>query len=325
MRWLRRRHGAPSEGRVAGSGDGDAGEPVRAQRARWDLADGTEIAPGRHVLRRLGGGTRYEVYLVWDEALFALAVAKVLRPDVASDARALHELRREADLLESLAHPCLVRGFGAVRDGPRPHLVLEHVEGPTLGKLIARHGALALDQLLPLAVHAAAVLHYLASHGVVHLDVKPGNIVMSAPPRLIDLSIARRLDAAARLRSAIGTDGYMAPEQCAPGGAPVGPPADVFGLGATLHHAAGGAPPFRRGDRRPGATDRAARFPQLAEDPPPLSGALPGVFRELVRAMLARDPAVRPSAREVVGALGPLVVEVPERLAYSRRRGLIPP
>jgi serine/threonine protein kinase len=325
MAWLRRRHDAPSEVRVTGSG-GDACEPARAQRARWELAEGTEIAPGRHVLRRLGGGTRYEVFLVWDEELFALAVAKVLRPDVASDARALHELRREADLLESLAHPCLVRGFGAVRDGPRPHLVLEHVEGPTLGKLIARHGALALDQLLPLAVHAAAVLHYLASHGVVHLDVKPGNIVMSAPPRLIDLSIARRLDAAARLRSAIGTDGYMAPEQCAPGdGAWVGPPADVFGLGATLHHAAGGAPPFRRGDRRAGVTDPAARFPQLAEDPAALSGALPEVFRELVRAMLARDPAARPSAREVVGVLGPLVVQVPERLAYSRRRGLIPP
>jgi serine/threonine protein kinase len=323
MGWLRRDR-APPEVNPAGPSAPAQGDTGRAERARWALADGEELAPGRHALRRLGGGTRYEVFLVWDEDLFALAVAKVLRPDVAADARALHELRREAELLERLAHPCLVRGFGAVREGARPHLLLEHVEGPTLGKLVARGGALALDQLLPLALHVAAVLHYLASREVVHLDVKPGNIVMSAPPRLIDLSIARSFASAARLRAAIGTDAYMAPEQCAPSDAvPVGPATDVFGLGATLHHAAAGTPPFRRGAKGEPSPER--RFPQLVEDPAPLPTALPAPFRALVAAMLARDPAARPNAREVVDALEPLVAAVPERLLPSRRRGLVVP
>ena len=84
----------------------------------WDLEEGAEIAPGRSVLKHLGGGNRYEVMLVWDDRLFAITVAKVLRPDYAQDERALKELREEAEALDQLAHPVLVRGFDAVLDGP---------------------------------------------------------------------------------------------------------------------------------------------------------------------------------------------------------------
>ena len=111
--------------------------------------------------------------------------------------------------------------------------MLEHLEGPTLDELLRRDGTLALEQLLPLALHVASALHYMAAEGVVHLDVKPSNVVMGAPPRLIDLSVARTLEQAAKLRSPIGTDAYMAPEQRAPDGR-LGPPTDVFGLAATL-------------------------------------------------------------------------------------------
>ena len=111
--------------------------------------------------------------------------------------------------------------------------MLEHLEGPTLDELLRRDGTLALEQLLPLALHVASALHYMAAEGVVHLDVKPSNVVMGAPPRLIDLSVARTLAQAAKLRSPIGTDAYMAPEQRTPDGR-IGPPTDVFGLAATL-------------------------------------------------------------------------------------------
>ena len=132
-----------------------------------------------------------------------------------------------------------MRGFGAVLDGPRPHLLIEHLEGPTLRRLIRRGGPIPLEQLLPLAAHVGAALRYMELNGVAHLDVKPDNIVMGIPPRLIDLSIARPLDRAARIRSPVGTDAYMPPEQCDPSGHPgeIGAPADVWGLGATLHHA----------------------------------------------------------------------------------------
>ena len=137
--------------------------------------------------------------------------------------------------------------------------MLEHLDGPTLDELLADGHTLALEQILPLGLHVASALHYLAGEGIVHLDVKPSNIVMGGPPRLIDLSVARTLAEAAALRAPIGTDAYMAPEQCEPDGR-LGPPADVFGLAATLYTGLTGTRPF------PPCEDR---WPQLTASPTP--------------------------------------------------------
>lgn len=322
MRWPFARPAAPSSLEPPHS---EPSEHTDAKHPSWNFEEGAPIAEGRRVLRSVGGGSRYEVHLAWDERLFALVVVKLLRPHLVEDPHALRELRREADLLGRLAHPALVRGFGAVLDGPYPHIVLEHVEGPSLGRLVKRYGALSLDQLLPLALQLTAALQYLAAEGVAHLDVKPGNVVMGVPTRLIDLSIARPIEAAAALHDAIGTDPYMAPEQCAPSRWPgsVGPAADVWALGATLHHAACGSVPFPRAREARRSPDPLVRYPQLALGaPPPLPDHLPAAFRVLVRAMLAPDPAARPTAAEVAAALEPLVLEVPTKLTISRRRGL---
>ena len=302
-------------------------QPSRARHARWSFEDGHEIAPGRHVLKRLGGGARCEVYLAWDEALFALVVAKLLRPDQVAEPRALAELRREAEILARVAHPGVVRGLGAVLDGPHPHLLLEHVEGPTLHRALARDGPLATDQLLPLALHVLAVLHYLSGLGYVHLDLKPANVVMSAPPRVIDLGIARTATEARALRSAIGTDAYMAPEQCdrSEGAPALGFAADVWSAGATLHHAISGVVPFPRAPGADASRDPAVRFPQLHAAPSPLPATTPAALAATVLSMLARDPAERPSPRAAAEALAPLVAAVPERLVRTRRRGLVPP
>ena len=295
-------------------------DPVRSEKASWEFEEGAPIAPGRSVLKPLGGGSRYEVYLVWDERLFALMVAKVIRPDQVDDAHALRELGHEAEALERLAHPVIVRGFDAVLDGPHPHLLIEHLEGPTLRRLIRKGGALPLQQLLPLALHVAAAVHYLAREEVVHLDIKPDNIVMGVPPRLIDLSVARSFERAARLNGAVGTDAYMAPEQCDPeahGG--VGPDADVWGLAATLHHALAGEVPF---PRRPGAKrhpDPLLRWPQLTDDPRPLPRRTPPELVELLGSALAKDPAERPTAAELATGLEPLVAALPHKLALGRR------
>src|SRR5918998_4102711 len=135
---------------------------AKREHASWEFEPGAEIAPGRSVLRSLGGGSRYEVFVVWDEKLFAPVAAKVLRPDQVEEERALRDLRREAELLERLAHPVLVRGFDAVLGGPYPHVLIEHLEGPTLRRLVKRGGPLPPEQLLPLIVHVAAALHYMA-------------------------------------------------------------------------------------------------------------------------------------------------------------------
>src|SRR5688572_15682225 len=89
-------------------------------RPTWGFEEGDEIADGRTVLRRIGGGRRYEALLVWDGHRLAGLVAKVLRPDHAQDPVALHDLRREAELLGRLAHPVVVRGFGSVVGGHFP-------------------------------------------------------------------------------------------------------------------------------------------------------------------------------------------------------------
>jgi eukaryotic-like serine/threonine-protein kinase len=289
--------------------------------ASWEFEEGQEIHPGRVVLKPIGGGNRYEVCLVWDESLYALGVAKILRPDQAGDEKALRDLGREAEALGALAHPTLVRSFDAVLSGPMPHVLIEHLEGPSLRRLIKRDGAIPLQQLLPLAAHVAGALQYMAQRGWVHLDVKPDNIVMGLPPRLLDLSIARTLERAERTDGPLGTDPYMAPEQCVPRGeaaAPIGPPTDVWGLGATLFHAVSGEKPFPRGSGEGGPK----RFPQLVEEPGPLPGWLPEELAGLVLEMLDRDPARRPSCAEAVERLQPLVADLPRKMKLSRRGAL---
>ena len=304
---------------------GQADQVVPAERGTgppsWNFGSGAELVSGRAVLRTLGGGHRYEALLVWDESLCALAVAKVLRPHVVEDRLALEELREEAEALERLAHPVLVRGFDAVIDGPRPHLLLEHLEGPNLRRLIRRHGAIPLEQLLPLAAHVAAALHYVAGEGMVHLDVKPDNIVMGVPPRLIDLSIARSLERAARTSRPLGTDAYMPPEQCAPADHPgeIGPPSDVWGLGAALQDAVSGEVPFPRPKGARQSEDPLVRFPQLEQEPRPLPDHVPESLRELIARSLSKRPADRPSAVQLVAELEPLVAGLPRKLVFGRR------
>jgi len=287
----------------------------------WGFEPGDEIAPGRSVVRAIGGGRRYEVFLVWDDRLFSLVVAKVLRPDVAGEDRARDEVREEAEALRRLAHPVIVRGFDAVVDGPHPHVLIEHLEGPTLRQLIRRGGPAPLEQLLPLAAHVAAALHYMAVVGMVHLDVKPDNIVMGVPPRLIDLSIARTLERAASSRSPLGTDAYMPPEQCAPAEHPgaIGPASDVWGLGATLHHAVSGEVPFPRPREARDSEDPRVRFPQLEGEPRPLPERTPAALRGLIARTLSKLPADRPSASELVLELEPLVADLPRKLVFGRR------
>jgi eukaryotic-like serine/threonine-protein kinase len=292
------------------------------ERPTWGLAEGDAIAPGRTVLRQLGGGRRYEVFLVWDDHRLAVLVAKVLRPDQATDVAALRDLGREAEALARLAHPVIVRGFDAVTGGRYPHLLIEHLEGPTLRELIERDGALPAEQALPLGLHVASALHYLAAEGVVHLDVKPENIVMGIPPRLIDFSLVRTVERARGIQGPVGTNAYMPPEQCAPGEAgEIGPASDVWGLGATLFHSVAGELPF---DPPRSTDDDAAlehRYPQLTEEPRVLPGHVPAEYRDAIYASLRPSPEDRPTAAEVALSLQPLVAALPQKVRLGRPFG----
>lgn len=283
---------------------------VLPELSSWAFAEGDAITPELTAMRLLGGGSAYEAYLAFDEITYGPVVVKVVRPDEVDDEHTVRSMVREATALDVAHHPVVVRGLRYDADGPRPHLVLEHVEGPSLARLLRRHRRLSPQQYLPLAIDVASALHFFRHADVCHLDIKPSNVIMGSTARLIDLSVARQADRAAAIDGHIGTDAYMAPEQAAPGayGVP-GYASDVWGLGATLFHAVAGFRPFRAGD--PDATMPADRFPQLLDPPAELPDDVPSVVQKLVHAMLEPDPADRPLPREVADALEPAVAALP--------------
>ena len=285
---------------------------------RWGFDPGSRITDDLTAVRLLGGGSAYEAYVAFDDLTYAPAVVKVVRPHRVDDPATLRGLAREVDLLSRVNHPVVARGLRAVLEGDRPHVVLEAVDGPRLSTLLRKYGALPEQQYLPLAIEIASALHYFRRIGLVHLDVKPSNIIMGAPARLIDLSVARFVDEARGLTYPIGTDSYMAPEQCDPprAGTP-DCPADVWGLGATLFEAISGYRPFPEGV---GSTPE-GRFPQLAETPYDLPDRVPTDVAKIVLACLEPDPAARPLPHELAEGLQPALERQPRaRLAGWRVR-----
>ncbi|MCY7397122.1 MAG: serine/threonine protein kinase [Nocardioides sp.] len=276
----------------------------------WHLGEGDEITAELTAVRLLGGGSSYEAYLAFDEITYAPVVVKVIRPGLVADESSLRGLRREVEALAVVNHPVVVRGLRHRLDGDRPHVVLEQIDGPRLSSLIRRHGPLQQQQYLPLAIEMASAVHYLCHLGWTHLDIKPSNIIMGAPARLIDLSVARTVEAAAGLRYAIGTDAYMSPEQCDPGGgvAP-GHASDVWGLGATVFEAVAGYRPFDDGVRD--ADDRGVRYPQLVDAPRDLPDHTPDEVVKILTAALDKDPAGRPLPHELAEALEPVLERQP--------------
>ena len=272
---------------------------------RWRFATGEEIVPGRRAQHRLGGGERYEAWVAWNDRMMAPVVLKLLRPNLVGDERARRAIAAEGEVLGRLNHPGLTRLFAMDVNGPLPFIEIELVDGPRLSTLVRRHGRLTPEQAFPLARQLAATLHYLHTEGLLHLDVKPANVIMGPVPRLIDLSVARRLEDVPSIRHHIGTDAYMAPEQADRAlFGQIAHASDSWGLGVTLYESLARHLPYPRG-RRDGTLHQ--RFPQLALP----AAALPPErysqrMADLVARCLARDPADRPLPAELFDELDEL-------------------
>ena len=245
------------------------------------LGPGARVADGVEVIAHLARSGVLDVYDAWSARRGCRVAVKALRPDRLGDRRARAALLREGRLLARLAHPHLVRAY-EVHDDRRPVVVLETLRGATLGALIERR-RLSAREAAHLGLQIGSALRFLHGEGLLHLDVKPSNVIADAgSAKLIDLSIARR---PGPVRAGVGTWCYLAPEQAR--GEPVGPAADVWGLAMLLHEALSGEPAF--------SDDDEADYPCLVRPVPPLRGVRPRALGAAIEAALAPDAAERPS------------------------------
>ncbi|MFG3064823.1 bifunctional serine/threonine-protein kinase/ABC transporter substrate-binding protein [Streptomyces sp. NPDC048231] len=246
---------------------------------------------GHRLLARLGAGGMGVVYLGRAES-GELAAVKVILPQYADQAEFRARFHREVAAARRVDSPWAVPVTGADPDAPAPWLATAFVPGPSLAETVATCGPLPPRGVRILGRMLARALTAVHDAGLVHRDVKPGNVLLAVDgPRLIDFGIARATEETA-LTSAgmiVGTPGFLAPEQAQ--AQPASPASDVFALGCLLSYAATGRLPFGTG-----AVD--ALLYRTVHDEPDLDG-LPEDIRALLVHCLAKDPAARPTGRQV--------------------------
>ncbi|GGR08856.1 hypothetical protein GCM10010497_08490 [Streptomyces cinereoruber] len=271
-----------------------AGPPSPTRPAPGDLhpllpSDPSSLA-GYRLLGRLGAGGMGVVYL-GRTANGELAAVKVTHADQADQPDFRARFRREVEAARRVSSPWAVPVTGADPDAPEPWMATAFVAGPSLGEAVTAHGALPERSVRLLGWAVARALAAVHTAGLVHRDVKPGNVLLAVDgPRLIDFGIARATGETALTATdmVVGTPGFLAPEQAEARADAIGPAADVFALGCLLAYAATGRPPFGTG------TPDALLY-RTVHDEPDLTGVPEGLL-DLVRACLAKDPAARPTA-----------------------------
>ncbi len=242
---------------------------------------------------RLGEGGMGTVYLAADPHDRPVAV-KVLRQGVPAEATARHRLAREVETMRRIHSPFVAEVVDADVEGSPPYIVTRYVAGRTLEDLVTAEGPLAGAALARLASGLATALTDVHAAGVVHRDLKPGNVMLvDGEPVVIDFGIAQALDSTRLTMTGMfmGTPGYLAPEVIE--GKPSGPAADVHSWAATMAYAATGRPPFGTGQFE-------AIFYRIVHGQPELD-CMPAPLLPIVLAALARDPSQRPCAADLAG------------------------
>jgi len=226
-------------------------DDARVRKMRRTNAGEVPEIPGFQVGPRLGVGGTAEVFRAKEAKTGKTYALKVLSPRSTRDDNTRKAFVREGKLLAALEHPGLVRGFGVARSGATYFSKLAWVDGKTLLELLDDGRAFSEDEALRIILSAAEVLAYLESQGLVHRDVKPGNIMLDREGKvvLIDLGFAAAGAEEASADSAVGTVQYLSPEQ-ARGGAAADCRSDIYSLGLSLFHIVVGRLPFEADDDR---------------------------------------------------------------------------
>ena len=267
------------------------------------------------VLDELGSGSLSTVYRAVQEPLGRVVAIKALKSTIAPTSPFALQLEREARVLATLSHPNVVTLYDFVKTQSQMWLVLEHIDGFSLATVLGKRARFAAEFVATLGLEAARALAHAHERGVVHRDVKPGNVLVSkrGDVKLVDFGIAQRerLPSAdeplvrapkSEAEAAFGTPAYMSPEQIL--GERVDPRSDVFSLGVALYQLLAGSRPFDR----EGDPDRRAAAQRIRRDPAPLlrdrAPEVPRPLERIVMRCLEKLPADRyESAEEVAGQL----------------------
>lgn len=258
----------------------------------------TALLGGRYqLLERLAGGGMGEVWRAEDQRLSRRVAVKVLRPEYSDNEEFRERLRIEGRIAASVSHPGLARvyDYGIGDDVSGPYLVMEFVDGRTLSAILVSEHTMAPVRVLGILAQAAAGLCCAHRAGLVHRDVKPGNLLIrdDGTVKITDFGIARAAGDAPLTRTGmiIGTPRYLSPEQAS--GRIATPASDLYSLGLIAYECLTGRPPFE-GDA---LTVALAHRDQVM---PALPGTVPGPVARLIDALTEKDPAARPPGADAV-------------------------
>ncbi|MBX6390805.1 MAG: serine/threonine protein kinase, partial [Frankia sp.] len=275
-----------------------SGQPAQPAQPFAGAVPANTVLDNRYRLEgRIASGGMGEVWRGVDQTLGRPVAVKLLRPEYASDESFLVRFRGEARHAARLSHPGIasVYDYGEVvttDDHPTAYLVMELVDGEPLSAILHREKRLTPDRMLDILGQAADALQAAHALGIVHRDIKPGNLLVrpDGMVKVTDFGIARAVDAAPLTATGImmGTAYYVSPEQAS--GRPVTPASDVYSLGVVAYECLAGRRPFD--DRNPIVVVMAHQ----QDTPPPLPPDVPYQVRALVEQAMAKNPARRPAS-----------------------------
>ncbi len=282
-----------------------------------------EIAGRYQLSGRLGFGGMSQVHLAFDKRLERRVAVKLLAEHLAEDPTFVSRFQREAQAAARLIHPNIVQVFDSGQDERTGQyfIVMEYIEGQSCAEILRDDGWIEVDEAVAIIEQACEGLHYAHRHGVVHRDVKPGNLLRSrdGEVKLADFGIAKATEQSSitQVGSVLGTAAYLAPEQAR--GEEAGPRADLYALGVVTYQLISGRLPYEAAS----LTELALK--QQQEEPAMLDSLVAAVTPELAEAVaiaLTLDPRDRySSAREMGRAIGDGALGIAPAQHHASPRG----